>query len=74
MASERFVQKDNVLELQSLYLSYDFAKAIYRKLAMRNLRVAFTMNDVGRWATMQTERGIDYPFARSFTFSIQTSF
>jgi TonB-linked SusC/RagA family outer membrane protein len=74
MASERFVQKDNVLELQSLYLSYDFAKAIYSKLAMRNLRVAFTMNDVGRWATMQTERGIDYPFARSFTFSIQTSF
>ncbi|HEY8896171.1 MAG TPA: SusC/RagA family TonB-linked outer membrane protein [Niastella sp.] len=74
LASERFVQKDNVLELQSVYLSYDFAKAIYSKLAMRNLRVALTMNDVGRWATMQTERGIVYPFARSFTFSIQTSF
>jgi TonB-linked SusC/RagA family outer membrane protein len=73
-ASERFVQKDNVLELQSLYLSYDFAKQLYSKLAMRSLRVAFTMNDIGRWATMQTERGIDYPFARSFTFSIQTSF
>lgn len=73
-ASDRFVQKDNVLELQSLYLSYDFAKKLYSKLAMRNLRVAFTMNDVGRWATMQTERGIGYPFARSFTFSIQTSF
>lgn len=73
-ASERFVQKDNVLELQSVYLSYDFDKQVYSKLAMRNLRVAFTMNDIGRWSTMQTERGIDYPFARSFTFSIQTSF
>jgi hypothetical protein len=71
--SDRFIQKDNVLELQSVYLSYDFEKRIYSKMAMRNLRVAFTMNDIWRWGSMKTERGIDYPFARSFTFSIQTS-
>jgi TonB-linked outer membrane protein, SusC/RagA family len=73
-ASDRFVQKDNVLELQSVYLSYDFDKSIYSKLAMRNLRVAFTMNDAWRWSSMRIERGLEYPFARSFTFSIQTSF
>jgi len=73
-ASDRFVQKDNVLELQSVYLSYDFAKKVYSKLAMKNLRLAFTMNDVWRWSSMRIERGIEYPFARSFTFSIQTSF
>jgi TonB-linked SusC/RagA family outer membrane protein len=71
--SDRFIQKDNVLELQSVYLSYDFEKSIYSKLAMRNLRVAFTMNDIWRSSSMKVERGIDYPFARSFTFSIQTS-
>ena len=71
--SDRFIQKDNVLELQSVYLSYDFEKRIYSKLSMRNLRVAFTMNDIWHWSTMKQERGIDYPFARSFTFSIQTS-
>jgi TonB-linked SusC/RagA family outer membrane protein len=71
--SDRFIQKDNVLELSSVYLSYDFDKRIYSKMAMRNLRVAFTMNDVTHWSTMKAERGIDYPFARSFTFSIQTS-
>ena len=71
--SDRFIQKDNVLELQSVYLSYDFDKRIYSRMAMRNLRVAFTMNDIWRWGSMKTERGIDYPFARSFTFSIQTS-
>ncbi len=74
LVSDRFVQKDNVLELQSLYLSYDFAKQVYSKLAMKNLRVAFTMNDAWRWSSMKIERGIDYPYARSFTFSIQTSF
>jgi TonB-linked SusC/RagA family outer membrane protein len=72
--SDRFVQKDNVLELQSVYLSYDFDKKFYSKLAMRNLRLAFTLNDAWRWSSMQIERGIDYPFARSCTFSIQTSF
>jgi TonB-linked SusC/RagA family outer membrane protein len=71
--SDRFIQKDNVLELQSVYLSYDFDKRIYSKMAMRNLRVSFTMNDIFHWSTMKAERGIDYPFARSFTFSIQTS-
>ncbi|MBO9202967.1 MULTISPECIES: SusC/RagA family TonB-linked outer membrane protein [Niastella] len=71
--SDRFIQNDNVLELQSVYLSYDFEKRIYSKLSMRNLRVAFTMNDLWHWSTMKQERGIDYPFARSFTFSIQTS-
>ncbi|WP_240348413.1 SusC/RagA family TonB-linked outer membrane protein [Longitalea arenae] len=71
--SDRFIQKDNALELQSVYLSYDFDKRIYSKLAMRNLRAAFTMNDIWRWGSMKAERGIDYPFARSFTFSIQTS-
>lgn len=71
--SDRFIQRDNLVELQSIYLSYDFEKRIYSKMAMRNLRVAFTMNDIWRWSSMKQERGIDYPFARSFTFSIQTS-
>jgi outer membrane receptor protein involved in Fe transport len=72
--SDRFVQKDNVLELNSLYLSYDFDKAIYSRLAMRNLKLAFTMNNAFRWGSMKIERGIDYPFARMFTFSLTTSF
>lgn len=73
-ATDRFVQKDNVLELSSVYCSYDFDKKLYTKLSMHSLRLSFTMNNGWRWATMKAERGIDYPFARSYTFSIQTSF
>jgi hypothetical protein len=72
--SDRFVQKENILELNSLYFSYDFNKAMAKKMAMKTLRAAFTMNDGYRWSTMRVERGIDYPFARMFTFSLQTSF
>lgn len=72
--SDRFVQKENILELNSVYFSYDFNKAMAKKLAMKTLRASFTMNDGYRWSTMRIERGIDYPFARMFTFSLQTSF
>ncbi len=72
--SSRFIEKDNELDLTSIYLSYDFDKSFYSRMAMKNLRMAFTTNNVFHWSTMGIERGIDYPFARSFTFSIQTSF
>jgi len=72
--SDRFVQNDNQLSLQSVYLSYDCSSLFYSRMGMKNLRLAFTMNDVFHWSSMKIERGTDYPFARSFTFSVQTSF
>lgn len=72
--TSRFIQRDDLVELQSLYFSYDAAKSFYSRLGMRNLRFALTFNDVWRWSSIKQERGIDYPFARSFTLSLQTSF
>jgi TonB-linked SusC/RagA family outer membrane protein len=72
--SSRFVQKDNILELQSLYLSYDFNTAAIRKLGLQNLRLAATGNDLFRTSSVAVERGLSYPYARSVTFSIQGSF
>lgn len=72
--TERFIQKDNVLELNSVYLSYDFNGDLLKKMHLKNLRTAVTMNNVWRTSSVAVERGIDYPFARTFTFSIQTTF
>ena len=72
--SSRFVQKDNILELQSLYFSYDFKPAAIRKAGFQNLRTAITMNDLFRSSSIDIERGISYPFSRSLTFSVQASF
>ncbi|MHA4810056.1 SusC/RagA family TonB-linked outer membrane protein [Flavitalea flava] len=71
--TSRFIQDLSTLDLSSVYLSYDFGKRIYSRLAMKNLRVAITVNEVFFWSTEKIERGINYPYARSFTFSIQTS-
>lgn len=73
-ASSRFVQQENRLEFKSLYFSYEAPAALYERLKMKSLRLSLNMNDIGYWSTIQAERGIDYPFARSFTFSLQTRF
>jgi TonB-linked SusC/RagA family outer membrane protein len=72
--SSRFVQKDNLIELQSLYFSYDVNPASIRKLGLKNLRIAATGNDLFRTSSIATERGINYPYARSITFSLLGSF
>jgi TonB-linked SusC/RagA family outer membrane protein len=72
--TSRFVQKDNLVELQSLYVSYDFNPKLIRRLGFQNLRLATTGNDLFRTSSIATERGISYPFARSLTFSVQASF
>jgi TonB-linked SusC/RagA family outer membrane protein len=73
-ASSRFVQKENLIDLQSVYLSYDFKRDLIKKAGFQNLRAAISMNDIYRLSSVDIERGIDYPFARSFTFSLQASF
>ena len=73
-ASSRFVQKDNLVELQSVYLSYDLKRTLAKKLGCQSLRAAVTANDIFRASSIQIERGIDYPYARSLTFSLQATF
>jgi hypothetical protein len=41
---------------------------------LQTLRAAITANDLWRTSSIVIERGINYPFARSFTFSLQANF
>ncbi|TWI80925.1 SusC/RagA family TonB-linked outer membrane protein [Chitinophaga japonensis] len=74
LTSSRFVQQENRVELKSVFLSYEAPASVYKRLKMKNLRCALTMNDLAYWSSVKIERGIDYPFARSFTFSLSTRF
>ena len=72
--SSRFVQKENLLELRSIYASYDFKKDMVKRFGLQNLRTTLAMNDIFRTSSIEMERGTIYPFARSFTFSLLASF
>ncbi|RFM28202.1 SusC/RagA family TonB-linked outer membrane protein [Deminuibacter soli] len=72
--SSRFIQKDSRVELQSVYVAYNLQKKLYERMGMQYLRLAVTANDLWRWSTIKIERGIDYPYARSLTFTLQAGF
>lgn len=74
-ATSRFVQKKNELNISSINFSYDFFRhAFVKKMGMERLSVAFYMNDVAKLSTIKTERGLSYPFARNYNFSLQMTF
>lgn len=72
--TERFIQKNNLLQLNSVYFAYEFEPKLIRLIGMQMLRASVTVNDLWRASSIAVERGINYPFARTLTFSIQTSF
>lgn len=71
--SSRFVQRNNVLALQSLNVGYDFYDVASR-LKLESLRLSFYCNDLFWWSTIKQERGTAYPFARSYTLALSFSF
>ena len=73
-ASSRFVQKNNTLQWSSLTTSYNFRPEQLKKLHLSGLRLSFTMNDLFYWSTIRQERGLDYPYSRSFNLTTNIIF
>ena len=75
--TSRFLQKDNTLHFSSLNVSYDFTRPFARALStvgLKNLRLAFMMEDVFQISSIKKELGLDYPFARTFTLVLNATF
>ena len=73
-ASSRIVQKNNTLQWSSLTMSYNFRPEQLKKLHLSGLRLSFTMNDLFYWSTIRQERGLDYPYSRSFNLTTNIIF
>ena len=73
--TSRFVQDNNILRLATMNVYYDFRNTQFLKNSrLQRLRTSFYMNDVFTLSSIRIERGTDYPFARTFMFSIQAGF
>lgn len=73
--SSRFVQDLNELRFSTLNIGYDFRNSeLLTRLKISQLKVSFYMNDIFRASTVKVERGLDYPFARTYSFSLQATF
>lgn len=71
--SSRFIQNRSYLHLTSLSLSYDFRTQWMKQAHVSNLRLSFYANDLFYLSTVKAERGLDYPFQRSYTFGLNIS-
>lgn len=72
--TSRFIQKNNYISFNSFSISYDFDPGNVKMFGMQFLRTTFLMNDVALFSSIKREMGLDYPFARTFTFTINASF
>ena len=76
-ASTRFIMNDNEVRLATINMGYRFKGEDFKFLRSAGVDVLalnFTTNDIARISSIKMERGLDYPFARSFTFSLSIMF
>ena len=72
--SSRFIQKENVLSMDSVYVGYEFYEGWIKKIGLSNLKIQASMRDVFRASTIKSERGTLYPFARSLELGLSFNF
>ncbi|WP_442590592.1 SusC/RagA family TonB-linked outer membrane protein [Pedobacter sp. AW31-3R] len=73
-ATTRFVQRKSDLTLSSLSAYYDFKWKNLKRYGLKNLKCSFFVNEAFVISNIRIERGTDYPFARTFSFALQTTF
>ena len=72
--TSRFVQKNNVLNLSSFSLYYEFPVKLVRSLGLQRLRTTLYANDLYTFSSIEIERGTSYPYARSFSLAVTATF
>ena len=66
--SSRFVRTENTFSGESISMGYESSAVWIKKIG------AEYMNDIFRVSSFKEERGTDYPFARTVSFSLSLRF
>lgn len=69
--TSRFIQNDNSVKINSVSLGYEFDQKKIARLGFSRLKVQINGNNLAVLSTIQQERGLQYPFARTFDLSIK---
>lgn len=75
LPTSRYVMTDNVLELSSLSLEYRLdSKQLRNLLGLNYMIFAINTTDLFHLSSIKMERGVGYPYARTFIGSIKLAF
>lgn len=73
--STRFVMDDRVFELQSANIQYRlFSKYLMKHCNIQSMDFSWNMSNLFYISSIKRERGIEYPFARSMSFTFALRF
>ena len=72
--TSRFIQNYNVLTASSLSVGYEFPTKLLKMTKLKRLKLQFHVRDLFRISSVEQERGLSYPFARTFNFTLNTRF
>lgn len=71
--TSRFVQEDNHFIGESFSMNWRSSAQWIRDLKLQSLSLTFYLNDIFRVEKIKSERGIDYPYARTGSLSLNVS-
>ena len=72
--TSRFIEDDNYIRMTSFNFSYEFNKKQIEKYYLERLKLILYANDIFNISSVKQERGLSYPFSRSFTLTVQLGF
>ena len=72
--SSRFVVQENTIAGESISFGYETTDKKLHVAGLSSLNFRLYLNDIFRVSTVQNERGINYPFERSVSFSVGLRF
>jgi len=72
--SSRFIQKDSHFNGESFNIGWRVSNGWIERFKLQSLNINFYLNDIFRIESVKSERGINYPFSRSASLSINASF
>jgi len=72
--SSRFIADENTFSCESVSLGYETNGGWTKRFGFQALQSRLYLNEIFRVSTVTNERGINYPFARTVSFSISGRF
>lgn len=68
--TSRFIQRENEVKLNSLSLSYNLSSERLKKMGVSMLTIMANTNSLATFSTIRQERGLAYPFERTFDLTL----
>jgi TonB-linked SusC/RagA family outer membrane protein len=73
-ATTRFVQDRREVTIGAVNVYYLFKDRLAAKMGFQRFKLGFNMNELATFSSIRIERGTQYPFARTLSFSLSATF